>query len=95
MRDVMSDDLRRKREVVVVQTAFFIRPAQNLGQWKQPLKHLGDGDAVVDQAGNFIDADTFQIFDTFQAIINRAKQTRVIKVAREGEFKDRIKFFRT
>ena len=90
VRDAVADDLRRDREVVVGDRRRGVRPGEHLGERAQRREHLGGRDAVVDQAGDLVDADALQRLDARDAVLDGAEQARVLEVAAEGELEHAV-----
>ena len=86
MRDLVPDQLGGDGIIVVCQP--LIGQAQHLGQWFQPLQHCGHRNAIVDQAGDFIDANSFELLNAQHGVLNRAEQPGIIKIPQECEIED-------
>ena len=67
--------------------------AQHLGERVKAFHDLFHRDAVVDQAGNFANANALELLHAGHAIVHCAEQTRVFEVTQEGEIEDRIHLF--
>ena len=77
VRDAVADDLRGDREVVVGDRRRGVRPASTSASGRKAVEHLGGRDAVVDQAGDLVDADALQLLDARDAVLDGAEQARV------------------